>query len=72
VKANSATPKAIDEEVLRMQKQQHLEKHGTCLVRENWREHHNETNMVRDAGLAFRDTDDGAREVYCPVCESFK
>jgi hypothetical protein len=72
VKANSATPKAIAEEVLRMQQQQHLEKHGTGLVRENWREHQNETDMVRDAGLAFRDTDDGAREVYCPVCESFK
>ena len=35
VKANSATPKAIAEEVFRMQKQQHLEEHGTGLIREN-------------------------------------
>ncbi len=31
-------------------------------------DHDNEADMVRDASLAYRDTDERGRQVYCPVC----
>ena len=35
-------------------------------------DHSTVPDMVRDAGLAYRDTDDGGREVYCPVCLKYR
>ncbi len=31
----------------------------------------NEADMVRDAGLAYRDCDDNGREIYCLVCQLY-
>ncbi len=31
-------------------------------------DHDNEADMARDASLAYRDTDEGGRRVYCLMC----
>jgi hypothetical protein len=49
-------------------KRYQLEDRGVGVSRELWTEHRNLPDMVRDSGLAFPGTDDGGREVYCPVC----
>ena len=76
IKANSTaqvipSAEAIAEEVLRQQQHHAHEKHGTGVFRELWKEHRIETNVVRDAGLAYRDTDDHGREIYCPTCLAY-
>jgi hypothetical protein len=58
----------IAEEDLRQQAMKELEEKGTCVCRERWQDHRNVPDMVRDFGLAYRDTDNDGREVYCPVC----
>ena len=58
----------IAEEVLRKQEHNTILQRGTCVLRELWQEHRNETGMVRDASLAYRDTYDNKREIYCLVC----
>jgi hypothetical protein len=73
IQANSAAqviPSAEDiaEEVLRQQQVNATQQHGTGVFREIWREHRNEADMVRDAGLAYREIDDNGREIYCLVC----
>ncbi len=35
-------------------------------------EHNNVSDMVKDSGLAFRDTVDEGRVVFCPVCVKFR
>ena len=30
-----------------------------------------EADVVRDAGLAYRDTDEHGREIYCPACLAY-
>ena len=77
LKANATTQvipskEAIAEEVLRQQAQRHTEQHGTGVSRETWIDHDNEPDMVKEAGLAYRDTDEGEREVYCPVCLQYR
>jgi hypothetical protein len=73
IKANSAetvipSTEAIAEEDLRQQQQHETEEHGTGVSWELWKEHRNEANMVRDVGLAYRETDENGREIYCPIC----
>ncbi len=72
-KANSAAQvipfaEAIADEVLRQQHHKRTQQHSTGVFREMWKEHRIEANIVRDAGLAYRDTDDHGREIYCPTC----
>jgi hypothetical protein len=76
IKANSATQvipsdEAIAEEVLRQQKHRRTQHHGTGVSRELWTEHRNEADMVRDAGLAYRDIDNNGREIFCPICLAY-
>ena len=42
------------------------------MSREQWPEHRKVPNVVRDTGLAYRDTDNNGREVYCPVCLKYR
>jgi hypothetical protein len=35
------------------------------------KEHRNEADMVRDVGLAYRETCDNGHEIYCPVCQRY-
>ncbi len=70
IKANSAakeipSAEAIADDVLRQQQHHVTEEHGTRLSREQWKEHRNEANMVRDACLAYRETDENGSEIYC-------
>ena len=42
------------------------------MIRENWNEATVEADMVRDAGLAYRELDGGrSREIFCPVCHDY-
>jgi hypothetical protein len=63
---------AIAMEILRQQHENNVEEHGTNVSRERWTQHTTLTGMVRDSGLAFRGTDDGGREAYCPVCLKYR
>jgi len=73
IKSNSTaqvipSAKAIAAEVLKHQKLQLLEQHGIGLSIENWNAHTVEADMVRDAGLSYREIDGGqSREIFCPV-----
>ena len=76
IKANSVakvipSAEAIAEEVLKQQQQHVTEEHGTGVCREAWQDHRNEADMVRDAGLAYRETDESGREIYCPICLTY-
>jgi hypothetical protein len=59
IKSNSTaqvipSAEAIATEVLRQQREHVTEQHGTGVSKENWSEHKNEADMVRDVGLAYR------------------
>jgi hypothetical protein len=76
IKANSAaqvipSAKAIADEVLRHHQHQRTQEHGTGVFRELWKELRIEADVVRDAGLAYRDTDAHGREIYCPTCLTY-
>jgi hypothetical protein len=59
---------AIVAEVLRQQKIQRTEQHGTGVIRENWLHHTVETDIARDAGLAYHEIDGGRdRNIFWPV-----
>jgi len=62
---------AITEEVLRQQREHVTEEHGTRVSREQWKEYRNEVDMAKDAGLAYRETDEIGREIYCLVCLTY-
>jgi hypothetical protein len=73
VKANCSTrvippAQTVAEKVIRQQVQKDLDEKGASVSRERWHEHRNVPDMVRDYGLAYRDTDNNDREVYFPVC----
>ncbi len=73
IKANSATkviPSAegIAEEVLRQQQEHLTVEHETIVSREKLKEHRNEVNMIKDVGLAYKETDETGREIYCSMC----
>jgi hypothetical protein len=73
IKANSASKvipyvEEIAENFLRMQHQHVTYEHGTGVSREPWKEHRNEEDMVKHVGLAYRETNENNREIYCPVC----
>jgi hypothetical protein len=74
IKSNSTaqvipSAEAIAAEVLKQQKLQLLEQHGTRLSIENWTGHTVETDMARDAELTYREIDSGrSREIFCSVC----
>ena len=42
------------------------------MIRELWREHRIQADVVRDSGMAYRDTDDTARDILCPVCCEYR
>jgi hypothetical protein len=76
IKANSAakvipSAEAIAEEVLRQQQQHVTHENGTGVFREAWQDHRNPADMVRDAGLAYRETEESGREIYCPICLTY-
>ena len=76
IKANSAakvipSAEAIAEEVLMQQHEHVTQEHGTRVSREQWNEHRNEVDMGKDADLAYRETDETGREIYCPVCLTY-
>ena len=77
IKSNSTaqvipSAEAIAAEVLRQQQLYRIEQRGTGLIRENWTEASVEADMVRDAGLSYRELDGGhSREIYCPVCHDY-
>ena len=74
IKSNSTaqvipSAEAIAAEVLRQQQQHRTEQQGTGVSRENWLLHTVEADIVRDAGLAYREIDGGPdRDIICPVC----
>ena len=42
------------------------------MYKKNWTQHTNEADVVRDAGLAYRENDDGRdRDIICPVCRDY-
>ena len=42
------------------------------MYREKWTQHTNEADIVKDAGLAYRENDDGRdRDIICPVCRDY-
>jgi len=45
-----------------------IEEHGAGVSRKQWKEHRNEANMIKDAGLAYWEAKGNGREIYCPVC----
>jgi hypothetical protein len=58
--------------VLRQQREHVIEQHGTGVSKENWSEHKNETDMVRDADLAYREIDGAQdREIFCIACHEY-
>ena len=59
---------AIAMEVLRQQHENNVEEHRTSVSRERWTQQTTVPDMVRESRLAFRGTDDGGLEAYCPVC----
>ena len=63
---------AIGMEVLRQQKENNVEEHGTGVSRERWMEHTTLSEMVRASGLTFIGTDGEERKVYCPVCPKYR
>ncbi len=76
IKSNSTaqvipSAEAIAAEVLRQQKQRRIEQQGTGVSRENWLQHTVEADMVRDAGLAYREIDGLDREIICPACRDY-
>jgi len=56
----------IAEEVLRLKLHKDLDEKGACVSRERWQEHRIVPDMVRDSGLAYRDTDNNGLEVILP------
>jgi hypothetical protein len=55
IKANSAaqvipSAEAIAEEVMKQQLVEQVQREGTCMIREQWKLHNNQANMVREAG----------------------
>ena len=63
IKSNSTaqvipSAEAIAAEVLRQQQQHRTEQQGTGVSRENWLLHIVEADIVRDAGLAYREVID--------------
>ena len=76
IKAYSAaqvipSTEAIAVEVLRQQQLHTTLQRGMCVSRELLQDHRNEEDMVRDAGLAYRDTDENAQEIFCPICLTY-
>jgi hypothetical protein len=68
IKANSApevipSTKAIAVEVMKQQQRQNTEYNGNRHRRERWTEHQNEANKIREAGITYRNIDNGGREV---------
>jgi len=59
-------------EVVRTQEEHRLQRHGTCFIRELWREHRIQADVVRESGMTFRETDDTGREMHCPVCFQYR
>jgi hypothetical protein len=43
-----------------------------CFGSDGWTIYTTVPEMFRDSGLAYRGTDDGGREVYCPVCLKYR
>jgi hypothetical protein len=63
---------AIAEEVMKHHQAEKVQREGTCMIRENWKLHSNQVDMLRGAGLAYYDADDeGGRMIYYPVCKDF-
>jgi hypothetical protein len=48
------------------------EEHEAIVSREQWNEHRNEVDMVKDVGLAYRETDETGREIYYPVWLTYR
>ena len=77
IKANSTaqvipSAEAMAMEVLRQQREHVIEQHGTGVSLENWSEHKNGADMVRDDVIAYREIDGGRdREIVCPVCHEY-
>ena len=59
--------KNIASEVVRIQEKHRLQRNGTCFIKELWREHRILADVVKESGMAFRETDDNGREIHCPV-----
>jgi hypothetical protein len=73
IKSNStaqviSSVESIAAEVLRHQQQHRIEEHGTGVYRENWTHHTNEADVVKDAGLAYRENDGGRYQTLCAPC----
>jgi hypothetical protein len=76
IKASSAakvisSSETIAEEVLRQQPHHVTEDHGTVVSREQLKEHRNEADKIKDEGIAYRETEDNGREIYCLVCQTY-
>ena len=56
-----------------MQQQQHrIEQHGTIVYMENWIQHTNDADIVRDVGQAYREIGGGRdHDTVCPVCRDY-
>jgi len=59
-------------EVIKRGQESNVDEHGVGVSRERWIDHSTVPDMVRDSGMAYRATDDGGREVYCPVCLKYR
>ena len=77
IKANSTTQfipsaEAIAAAVLRQQQVHRIEQNGSGVSRENWMQHTDEADIVKDAGLAHIEVDGGRdRKIICPVCRDY-
>ena len=58
----------IAKEVWKLKSQHETRQRGLGVFREIWSSHRNEAAMVRDAGFAYRATDEEGREIYCRIC----
>ena len=58
-------------EVWKLKSRHEAQQRGPRLFREIWSSHRNEADMVRDAGLAYRATDEEGSEIYCPICVKY-
>ena len=55
---------SIVEEALRQQQKRHADESGTGVSRERWMDHTNVLDIVKDSGLAFKDTVDEERVLF--------
>ena len=62
----------IAAEVVRTHEEHRLQRHGACFIRGLWREHRIRADVVRDSGMAFRETDDTGQEIHCPGCFQYR